>query len=297
MRSGVTRPRSPSPPPSTRPTTSLALAAVGLCLLSAPGAAHAYVLKHTDRGDPVRWHAAEIVLCVARSPRGSALRRADVHRAAVIAANAWSAIPGVPTLRVLGQPCELGALDGVNSIAVVEDWGHGSRLAVTRSSYLPGGELLEADVLINGEMPLAMLDEGGPRESFDLGSVLTHEMGHVLGLDESEDRAAAMWPTTPRGRTDRRELAPDDVDGVLALYGGAGGALTVTYGCAAAPRPRSTGWALALLVLLALGLRSRAAGTSCRSASARPRAPRPPPASCRRGPRSRPRGWPSRPPS
>jgi len=226
------------------------LAAVAAVLL-APGDARAYTLKHTADGQLVRWNAPEIVLCVARSVPGHGPRRADVRRAAVMAAETWSEVPGAPTVRVLEHPCELGVLDGVNTIGVAREWTHGARLAVTQSHYTADGRLLEADVMINGSLTFAMIQEREEADGFDLPSVLTHELGHVLGLDESAAPAAVMWPTTRPGETHQRELAPDDVDAVLALYGGEAAATGAfaSYGCAAAPRPLPMSWAWPLAVV------------------------------------------------
>ncbi|WCJ35746.1 matrix metalloproteinase [Euphorbia peplus] len=52
----------------------------------------------------------------------------------------------------------------------------------------------------------------------DLESVAVHEIGHLLGLDHSEDPNAIMYATFAYGIT-KRELATDDIQGIRALYG------------------------------------------------------------------------------
>jgi len=57
----------------------------------------------------------------------------------------------------------------------------------------------------------------------DVGSVVTHEAGHVLGLDhpcEGSACLATMSATIPPGRTDKRTLEQDDAAGVAAIYPG-----------------------------------------------------------------------------
>lgn len=52
----------------------------------------------------------------------------------------------------------------------------------------------------------------------DLESVVTHEIGHVLGLAHSAVKEAVMYPSlSPRGK--KVDLRIDDVEGVQALYG------------------------------------------------------------------------------
>ncbi|XP_074308006.1 metalloendoproteinase 1-MMP-like [Silene latifolia] len=52
----------------------------------------------------------------------------------------------------------------------------------------------------------------------DLESVVTHEIGHVLGLAHSKVKDAIMYPSL-RARSRKVDLRIDDVEGVQALYG------------------------------------------------------------------------------
>ncbi|KAK9067262.1 hypothetical protein SSX86_014588 [Deinandra increscens subsp. villosa] len=58
----------------------------------------------------------------------------------------------------------------------------------------------------------------GPVPSaFDLKTVALHEIGHLLGLDHSEDPNAVMWSGISSGAV--KGLNQDDVQGLKALYG------------------------------------------------------------------------------
>ncbi|PWA57340.1 Metallopeptidase, catalytic domain-containing protein [Artemisia annua] len=58
----------------------------------------------------------------------------------------------------------------------------------------------------------------GPVDNaIDLQSVSLHEIGHLLGLDHSEDENAIMWSSIPSGSL--KGLNSDDILGVKALYG------------------------------------------------------------------------------
>ena len=61
--------------------------------------------------------------------------------------------------------------------------------------------------------------------SMDLGSTITHEAGHMLGLDHNcdgptgcQDITATMYANAALGETQKRDLRPDDVAGVCTIY-------------------------------------------------------------------------------
>ncbi len=56
---------------------------------------------------------------------------------------------------------------------------------------------------------------------FDLQSVATHEIGHMLGLDHSGIAHTVMFPFGDTGASEQRTLAVDDAAGLAFLYPGA----------------------------------------------------------------------------
>jgi MYXO-CTERM domain-containing protein len=245
--------------------------AVVLLLLALGSPARAYTLKTLPSGAAVRWHRPRVELQV--MPAGSArISQPELVSALGRAAAAWSALPGTPALEVSEGTSSTWASDGVNGVYVLERWPFtDERLAVTVSTYAEGtGALIDTDILINGEMELAVLEpedadpEEADTERYDLVLVLTHELGHALGLDESDVTDATMWHRIGPGETARRELATDDVDGALALYSGAvdTGPTGPDGGCSVAPHHGAGRVPLAALVAaLALALRRRRLST------------------------------------
>ncbi|MEP7215616.1 MAG: matrixin family metalloprotease [Anaerolineaceae bacterium] len=117
-----------------------------------------------------------------------------------------------------------GGTDGQNTVG----WANqtGSVLAVTCSWYnggSPFGAASEFDMQIDPEWTWST----GGAVNIDLQSVVTHEFGHALGLNHSGDGSAVMYPSYSAGST-KRSLAPDDLAGLVAIYGAVGGGATNT---------------------------------------------------------------------
>ena len=99
------------------------------------------------------------------------------------------------------------------------------------------GEILDADMMINDTVssrfnaggPYANCPEGGCEGNFaDLGSIVTHEAGHFIGIghcnpDDPEDPEdpcvqATMFAVAERASVNKRSLAQDDIDAVCTIY-------------------------------------------------------------------------------
>ncbi len=130
----------------------------------------------------------------------------------------------------------------------------------------------------------------GDGQSFhDLQNAVTHEMGHVIGLDHTcylqgpapldstgqpipdcadappDVLATTMFPSANPGDIDKRDLAPDDQQAVCDIYPASHDPMTCAPGqtdpggcsCSAAGAPASALASLVLLVLAVLGTRAR----------------------------------------
>jgi hypothetical protein len=109
----------------------------------------------------------------------------------------------------------------------------GGTLALGGSYYLPGsggtsnGQLFHRAVegfVINNDSPIALQYLTTPGCFEDIQA---HELGHVLGLNHSNDPTALMYGTIERSScvNGSRGLRADDVTGVVFIYGSAGAAL------------------------------------------------------------------------
>ncbi len=231
------------------------------CAASIQGStpAQAFVLKRADSGATVRWEEGTVWMRVA-SGAACGPSPAEIASALEIAVEAWRIdllVPdvviedGEPPPQYGYQPSFAGEGNGV--YVLCDAWPFDETLAVTVATYAPDGRMLDADIVINGRQMLALLPEGGaPVNDHDLASVLTHEMGHVLGLDESDQPNATMWPTTAPGDTSQRTLSADDEQGVLAIYGD-GAARLASYGCAVSRASSTRASSLFVWVLVLAG--------------------------------------------
>ncbi len=91
-------------------------------------------------------------------------------------------------------------------------------------------QIYDVDIHLNGAGHTWSLDGHG--DTVDARGLLTHELGHALGLGHTSDPTATMWPSYPPGLA-WRSIEQDDRNGVCALYPGTGDA----EGCEALPCP------------------------------------------------------------
>jgi len=193
-----------------------------------------------------------------------------------------AASPTLPALHLkptAGEDPSRGP-DGRNTVSQgpISIPGHEQDLAITVTYRdAQSGELHEADIVLNSRYSWAALEASTPLcdGSFDLRSVLTHEVGHFLGLrDETEQSSSTMYFVTHQCETHKRQLAPEDVAAVRNLY--QDGAWSPALGIsrevratvasfASLPRARLSSGLLPVLALAALTIRRRRrTAPSCR---------------------------------
>lgn len=130
------------------------------------------------------------------------------------------------------------------------EWGIGTIGFTTLSWNASTGEITDADMELFGWEPtlnvgwwLTCAGPGAPAcgakgeagcSMTDLQAVVTHEAGHMLGLDHVSSTASVMYPTV--GAVAQRTLAQDDVAGVCDLY-----PLGSASGCVVPPKKSSGG--------------------------------------------------------
>ncbi|MEJ7732763.1 MAG: PilZ domain-containing protein [Polyangiaceae bacterium] len=216
-----------------RVTAVLTASAAGLLSREAG----AYTVRKSADGTPVRWAEPEIEVSV--DP--SVIAAHPGAPAAVAAAfRAWGVVADTEIPSLVTRPAQAddvgfrAGADGNHSTVRFAAEGSplaGGALAVTVLTFDDNGRIVDADVIINGGVSRAfdVVDDGyagaqpagkgGGTSAYDLQNVLTHEVGHFLGLGEEEhDTQATMFLTSARGETQKRDLAGDDETGLRELY-------------------------------------------------------------------------------
>jgi hypothetical protein len=215
---------------------------VGLCLVVAAtllgtADASAYVLQRTETGAAVHWPHT----CVSwwmegqGCPDVTPTETLETLRASFEKWDALEAVyvdfeeAGVSCIDTVGMDLQ-GPLNVMMWRSGIDGWPHTDRVVglTTLTLDINTGEIVDADVEFNAEDFTFAIDGDG--NAYDLQHAVTHEIGHVLGLDHSTDPSSVMFETADPGAVDKRELAPDDIEGV-----------TMNHGWAEAPPTESCG--------------------------------------------------------
>jgi hypothetical protein len=188
---------------------------------------------------PLRWHTSTVQWYV--SSQGTAESSPAMLQSS--AARAFETWQSVPTASVAFNFAGFTSAvpfdeDGLSVLGFADEPEMDRVLAAT--TFVVDeitGELVESDIFFNTIFPWSTAD-AGVAGRFDLQSVATHEIGHLIGLGhsalgETELRpagsrrviasGAVMFPIAMMaGSTADRALQPDDIPGVSTAYPDAG---------------------------------------------------------------------------
>ncbi len=186
---------------------------------------------------PLRWRSGIINLTLSnslRQPAPNIKPNSDVVGAVQRSLKTWESATNIKFQTVWSDKLSISRADGVGdgaSLITIAATPENAAPFQGKFSEMPGrtrtffdnrGTIVEADIVLN---PYQQFSTDGSFGTFDLESALTHEIGHLLGLDHSAVLAATMYSQQGKNGTfslpaiSPRTLAEDDLAGIRTLYG------------------------------------------------------------------------------
>ena len=114
-----------------------------------------------------------------------------------------------------------GAKGNANILVFRDDeWTQGTGVLALSSVTFDRttGKIVDADIEFNTADFRYTSNVSAATSAIDYENTLTHELGHVLGLDHTEDEEATMYPSAPNHEVKKRTLEQDDIDGICHTY-------------------------------------------------------------------------------
>lgn len=171
-----------------------------------------YVHTRTSTGDIIKWSDKNISLAI-NSSNTSGISNSIVETLITDSINEWN---GKSDFRVLRGPNFSG---GARSLSNEIYFSNSSSIftgsgiaAVTQVIFEEAsGRVIETDIIINDNMVFSSNKES----SNYLGNVVTHEIGHLVGLGHSEVKGTSMFYKLFVGQN---SVEGDDLAGIYSLY-------------------------------------------------------------------------------
>jgi predicted Zn-dependent protease len=209
-----------------------------LLLMNFTYSSTAYTLQFTDDTQNVRlrWSKNVIPIAISSSLTKNLNIKAesDVLDAVRRSLETWEKVADIEFQLVWSDEQSVSAAgkqgDGISLITIAQTpenlilfGGDAVETAArTRIFFNRRGAITEADIVLN---PYSQFSTDGTAGMFDLEATLTHEIGHLLGLEHSAVIGATMYEHQGKNgvyslpNTVARSLAEDDIAGVRAIYG------------------------------------------------------------------------------
>lgn len=208
-----------------------------VCFYSSAGAYG--VQKRPDEGQSMRlkWKNGliQVSLSTSLTTQNPNIRPdSDVAGAIRRSFSAWEAVGAIEFEQAWSERQSVSpsgnAGDGVSLVTIAQSpenlllfsRDQGDVSARTRVFYNGRGFITEADIVLN---PYQQFSTDGSIGTFDLESTLTHEIGHLLGLEHSSVFGATMHDNYGKNGVfslqsfSARTLADDDIASARAIYG------------------------------------------------------------------------------
>jgi hypothetical protein len=205
------------------------------CLLFGMQNIHAFVQETINGTGNAHW--TTVPISYAFNARGARDLSLDQEFTAARAAFAtWDSVANSNiAFSELASPVtnEVSPVDGVNVVIWIDDASDPAFVAkglvasTTTTFVVATGQITDADIALNAVYESWTTTGDGNFTTasgpYDVQDVLTHELGHFVGLDHVTSRTSAMFPSTYAGSISQRTLSQDEISAMQFIYP-AGGA-------------------------------------------------------------------------
>lgn len=205
-----------------------ALAAL-LALMTGTAELPAYTFSHTDNGVVQKWNVFGPIRYYLNTSRYSKISNADLDKIVKDSFQAWQDNPlctltftyGTTATNRIGNDnqniviFDSKSYDSQGQPFVLTSVSGSSTIGLTYRTFRTNGEILDADIIFNEDYTFTTGTTNLGTKTINLQDVLTHEIGHLLGLNHTYLEHATMWPYAAPGQA---ILEDDDKAGAGALY-------------------------------------------------------------------------------
>lgn len=188
-----------------------------------------YVRETTSQGSPLYWGEFPVTFHIHRQGTTDILSKTETYAAIRQGFFVWGDLfctclkvryGGLTDKKTLGYNPKEPEKD-INIVLFQKVWDHDSNAAAVTTNIFnkETGRMLAFDIELNNKhfhFGLAGKYQDAP--AIDLQHTITHEAGHVFGLDHSATPGTTMSPTALPGQTNGRNLHGEDILGICAIY-------------------------------------------------------------------------------
>ena len=168
-------------------------------------------LKFANNKKNIKWQKPSINICLSQE----ASKINNIQYALENSMQSWNKLQFIPRFTNLDTDCEI-------NIRLQKIKWHKSPAPLATTVIIHNivtAEAVNAEIVINDFYLPTIGDSAIDPNMYDLQSILTHELGHTLGLDEDyTDKYSSMFILTEKGTIHKRLLNKSDITAISKIY-------------------------------------------------------------------------------